>query len=184
VPPNESARLIHRGDRAAFEAIVHEHKGAVFGFLCARVAQPADAEDLTQEAFLRLYQCRKQFEVGRDMRPWLMGIARNVLREFIRAKRKTTEASWTELCLELDVLRPPPEREGPEDEALTHLPNCLQELGDSAREAINLRYRAKLRLAKIGEKLHRSEGAVKLLMFRARQALKNCLDTKCEVPAP
>lgn len=177
-------RGIQRGDRASFEAIVREHKGGVFGFLCARVAQPADAEDLTQEVFLRLYQCRGQFESGREVRPWLMGIARNVLREFIRSKRRSTEASWTELCLELDALQPPPERDGPVDDALTHLPNCLQELGDSAREAIDLRYKAKLRLAKIGEKLHRSEGAVKLLMFRARQALKTCLDAKCEIPSP
>ena len=184
MPQQQSARSIHRGDRAAFEAIVQENKGPVFGFLCARVAQPADAEDLTQEVFLRLYQRRRQFQAGREVRPWLMGIARNVLREFIRAKRRSTEASWTELCLELDALKPPPpEREGPDDEALTHLPNCLQELGDSAREAIDLRYKAKLRLAKIGEKLHRSEGAVKLLMFRARQALKNCLDSKCAAPA-
>jgi RNA polymerase sigma-70 factor (ECF subfamily) len=185
VPTQQSARQIHRGDRAAFEAVVQQHKGAVFGFLCARVTQPADAEDLTQEVFLRFYQRRKQFEAGRAMRPWLMGIARNVLREHLRSRRKTSEASWTELCLELDALKPPPpEKEDRLDDALDHLPNCLQELGDSARAAIDLRYKSKLRLAKIGERLHRSEGAVKLLMFRARQALKTCLDSKCEPSAP
>jgi RNA polymerase sigma-70 factor (ECF subfamily) len=52
----------------------------------------------------------------------------------------------------------------------------LEELGQSARQALELRYGACLRLAEIGERLHRSEGAVKLLVFRARQALRKCLD--------
>ena len=51
-------------------------------------------------------------------------------------------------------------------------------LGESARQAIDLHYTANLRLAEIGEQLKRSEGAVKLLVFRARQALKRCLDQK------
>jgi RNA polymerase sigma-70 factor (ECF subfamily) len=45
-----------------------------------------------------------------------------------------------------------------------------------------MRYRGNLKLAAIGQKLHRSEGAVKLLMFRARQALKHCLDVKLKQP--
>ena len=58
------------------------------------------------------------------------------------------------------------------------LPDCLASLGPSARQALDFKYHAKLRLSEIGERLHRSEGAVKLLMFRARQALKHCIDTK------
>ena len=64
--------------------------------------------------------------------------------------------------------------------ALAHLPQCLHALGPSARQALELRYQTRLPLNDIGRKLHRSEGAVKLLMFRARQALKHCLDFKLE----
>jgi RNA polymerase sigma-70 factor (ECF subfamily) len=61
---------------------------------------------------------------------------------------------------------------------LQHLPKCLESLGQSAREAIDLRYRSQLRMAVIAEKLKRSEGAVKLLVHRARQALRHCLNRK------
>ena len=57
---------------------------------------------------------------------------------------------------------------------------CLEALGQSAREAIDLRYRLQLRMAEIGARLKRSEGAVKLLVHRARAALRHCLDRKAE----
>ncbi|MGC3972272.1 MAG: sigma factor-like helix-turn-helix DNA-binding protein [Pirellulales bacterium] len=50
-----------------------------------------------------------------------------------------------------------------------HLPGCMDGLGDTARQAIEMRYQSELHLPDIGEKLRRSAGAAKLLMFRARQ---------------
>jgi RNA polymerase sigma-70 factor (ECF subfamily) len=68
------------------------------------------------------------------------------------------------------------------DDIIRVLPSCLESLGSSAREALEMYYRSKLRLAQIGERLRRSEGAVKLLMYRARQSLKNCLLRKTGCP--
>jgi RNA polymerase sigma-70 factor (ECF subfamily) len=75
----------------------------------------------------------------------------------------------------VDELSPPSEAT-PNDEILARLPQCIEKLGPSARQAIDLRYSCKLRLAQIGERLRRSEGATKVLVFRARQALKQCLE--------
>lgn len=174
-----------QGDRAAFEAIVEAHQSAVFGYLRARLFQPNDAEDMTQEVFLRFYLTRARFDSASLVRPWLLGIARNLLKEHARKLRRRKEVAWTELCLELDDMLRPGAGEGNEgmyEDAITHLPGCMDSLGPSARNAIDLRYRSNLRLSAIGKKLHRSEGAVKLLMFRARQALKHCLDTKLRHP--
>ncbi len=179
-PTLDEKALIERvqaGDRTAFESLVEAHQGAVYGYFRARVLQPLDAEDMTQETFLRCYVARAQFDTAFMLRPWLMGIARNLLREYIREQRRRKEVGWTELCLEVDEFLDGDD--GPFEDELAQLPDCLQSLGNSAREAIGLRYTAKMRLAQIGEKLRRSEGAVKLLMFRARQALKNCLSQRC-----
>jgi len=176
----DEAALIKRvqdGDRTAFEALVEAHQGAVYGYFRARVLQPLDAEDLTQDLFLRCYLAMDQFDTTCQLRPWLMGFARNLLREYIREHKRRKEVGWTELCLQVDEMLG--DDEGPYEDELQHLPNCLNSLGTSARQAIGLRYTAKMRLAQIGEKLRRSEGAVKLLMFRARQALKQCLSLKC-----
>lgn len=169
-----------QGDTAAFEAIVEAHQQAIYGYLRARLFQASDAEDLTQEVFLRFYLTRARFDTENLVRPWLLGIARNLLKEHARKIKRRKEVAWTELCLELDeLMRGAGEsHDGPYEDVIRHLPECIESLGPSAREAVNLRYRSNLRLAAIGRKLHRSEGAIKLLMYRARQALKHCLDRR------
>lgn len=171
-----------QGDRSAFESIVLEHQRAVYGYLRARVLQHNDAEDLTQEVFLRFYTGRNRFDSSAMVRPWLLGIARNLLKEHTRKQKRRKEIAWTRLCLELEELIDV--KDDQYEDVLIHLPGCLESLGQSAREAIDLRYASNLPLATIGEKLRRSEGAIKLLMFRARQALKYCLDGKLRNVAP
>lgn len=178
--------LIHRiqaGDREAFARLVETHHRAVYGFLRARLFQSTDADDLTQEVFLRFYTGRDRFDPESEVSPWLLGIARNLLREHARKhrRRRDREEAWTRLCLEVDERQPQPD--GPLDEALHHLPECMSSLGQSARQAIDLKYTGSLALSEIGTRLRRSEGAIKLLIFRARRALKSCLEGKIDVDA-
>lgn len=168
---------LQRDDRDAFEEIVQAHQRAIHGYLRARVIPGSEADDLTQDVFLRFYQSRARFDSANLIRPWLLGIARNLLREHLRQLKRRKEVGWTELCLELEDLLTNRSEDLPDD-SLQYLPQCLAELGQSAQAAIQMRYTAQMPLVEIGEKLKRSEGAVKLLMFRARQALKYCLDLK------
>jgi RNA polymerase sigma-70 factor (ECF subfamily) len=167
-----------RGVSAAFTPeelaeIVDRYQLAVYSFFRARVLQDSDAEDLTQEVFLRFYTARNRFDDSREIRPYLLGIARNLLRERARTLRHRNEVSWTELCLEVEEATP--ETEALEDERLDRLPQCIARLGPAARLAIELYYGARLRVQEIANRMQRSEGAVKVLLHRARQALKRCL---------
>jgi len=180
-PHADDAHLLEaaqQGDHGAFATFVRRHERMVWGYLRARLPNAADAEDLCQEVFLRLYSGKAvPRDAGRaDLRAWLLGIARNVLREYVRKTRRRREIAWTELCLELET-------DGDSDvhtyeETLAHLPGCLQSLGPSARQAIDLYYHDDLSMRDIAERFKRSEGAVKLLVFRARQAVKRCLDNR------
>jgi len=176
---------LKRNDRSAFEAIVQKYQRGVFAYLRSRVFCTSDAEDLTQEVFLRFYQGRERFDGANMIRPWLMGIARNLLKEHIRKSRRRKEVAWTELCLELDELvqSHASDSQDTHEDTLKSLPECLDGLGQSARQAIHLRYSSGFSLLDIGRQLKRSEGAIKLLMFRARQALKYCLDSKMRKPS-
>jgi RNA polymerase sigma-70 factor (ECF subfamily) len=165
-------------DRHLLESAIQEHQGAIFGYLRSRLSQPADAEDLTQEVFLRWYLNRQRFDAAQKLRPWLIGIARNVLLEHLKRLQNRKEVAWTELCLQLEQLIEFQDEDSRYTEVLPLLPGCLEELGPSARQALTLRYQSNLNLAQIAEQMRRSEGAVKLLMFRARQALKECLSGK------
>jgi RNA polymerase sigma-70 factor (ECF subfamily) len=176
-PETEAAWVsaAQRGDREAFAKLIARHQQAIYGYLQARLLEPADAEDLCQEVFLRCYLGREKLSLSVSVESWLMGIAKNVLREHVRRITRRKEVAWTELCLELDSLMPP---EQAEHRALDHLPGCLESLGPSAREAIDLRYKAKLSMEQISQQFSRSEGAVRLMVHRARQALRHCLEQK------
>ena len=169
-----------RGDHAAFTTLIRRHERLVHGYLRARLARGGDVDDLCQEVFLRVYSAKAvpRSDGGLRMRPWLLGIARNVLREHVRKVRRRRETAWTELCLEIEDLA---SLEGVADaepyaDAMVRLPGCLQSLGPSARQALDLYYQDDLRMGQIAERFKRSEGAVKLLVHRARQAVKKCLD--------
>jgi RNA polymerase sigma-70 factor (ECF subfamily) len=173
-PGNEASRSLEdSAQQDRFAAIVDRFQLLVFAFLRARLLQESDAEDLTQEVFLRFYGAGDRFDDSREIRPYLLGIARNLLRERARTLRHRGEVSWTELCLEVE------EHDEPDDdlqeELLHRLPHCVAKLGPAARMAIELHYGARLKVQEIAQRMQRSEGAVKVLLFRARQALKRCL---------
>ncbi len=174
-------RAARRGDQEAFAALLAKHGRMVHGYLRARLSSAADAEDLAQEVFLRLYAVKRLPKPDRraGLAPWLIGVARNVLREHAR-RRGRREAAWITLCLEAaaEPVMEPAAPEGPLEQAAAHLPSCLDSLGPSARGAVDLYYRDNLRLAEIADRFQRTEGAVKLLVFRARQAIRRCLDRR------
>lgn len=161
-------------DRAAVAAMVEAHQKMVYGFLRARLADASAADDLCQEVFLRYLTSRPLLAKGSgETSAWLVGIARNVLREHARRRARRREVSWTELCLDVEPGSPDAAMD---DDRLQRLPECLDGLGQTARTALDLHYGERLRLAEIGRRFDRSEGAVKLLLYRARQAVRRCLD--------
>lgn len=175
-PDRALMQRVQQGDDAAFDKVVETHQKSVHAFLQARLLTAADADDLTQEVFLRCYQARARFDTDSLLRPFLMGIARNVLREHARRLKRRKEVIWTELCLELENQE---QTDDPlYDDVLGHLPECLDTLGEPARKALDMHYRHRMQHATIGQRLGRSVGAIKLLLFRARRALKRCLDRK------
>ena len=178
-PPSASRprrKGLHEADRAEVEAVVAAHQKMVYGFLRGRLADASAADDLCQEVFLRFLTSRPLVATGSgETSAWLVGIARNVLREHARRRARRREVSWTELCL--DVEHGGNQAAGDTDDRLARIPGCLDGLGKTARTALDLHYGERLRLAEIGRRFDRSEGAVKLLLFRARQAVRRCLNT-------
>lgn len=162
-------------DRATVAAVVAAHQRMVYGFLRARVVDATAADDLCQEVFLRFLTSRPPATQGSgEISAWLVGIARNVLREHVRRCTRRREVAWTELCLDIDAAA---ETGGDDaDDRLRRLPACLDGLGRTARTALDMHYGENRRLGEIGRHFDRSEGAVKLLLFRARQAVRRCLD--------
>jgi RNA polymerase sigma-70 factor, ECF subfamily len=88
-----------RGRPDAFTEVVQRHEVAVHGFLARRAGRQV-ADDLLAEVWVRAFAGRGGYDPGRqDARPWLYGIARNVLRAYWRAadrddRRSPVTESW------------------------------------------------------------------------------------------
>ncbi len=77
------------GNEAAFAELFDRYAGAIYGFLVRRLGDPALAEDLYQEVFLRLHRARPSYDPGRPFRTWLFSIAHNLLSDALRSRRRT-----------------------------------------------------------------------------------------------
>jgi RNA polymerase sigma-70 factor (ECF subfamily) len=85
----ELLRLCREGDPdGAFRELHRRHHAAVRGFLVQLLRDPATAEDVLQETFLRVHQHRERFRSSQAFRPWLVRIARNLGLNALRSGRK------------------------------------------------------------------------------------------------
>lgn len=163
--------LVHaaRSDPAAFGLLYDRHRLAVFRYLRARTTSEHDAADLTAVAFERALEAMPRYRPsGGGFLAWLLRIARNAA---IDAGRRASAASLTE-----DV---PDERHGNAPEATflanemrTTLVAAVNRLPEMQREAIFLRYAARLTAREIGDVLGKSDQATQKLLSRALMTIR------------
>ncbi len=80
-----------RGDALAIQALVERYQAEVFG-LCVRLLNHRqDAEDVTQEVFLRVFRSLRRWDKKRPLRPWIIGIAVNRCRTWLSQRRRRPE---------------------------------------------------------------------------------------------
>jgi RNA polymerase sigma-70 factor (ECF subfamily) len=164
-PPDDSllARQAREGSSAAFGTLVHHYHGRVFAFLLTLTRHRQDAEDLTQETFLRAWNKLHHYDPALPLLPWLFTLAR---RQSIRALRKSRP-----LPADLEF---PPEPE-PANPAPWLWDVAKRELSTDAYSALWLHYREELPLKEVAAILGKREGAVKVLLHRARKTLAESL---------
>lgn len=174
-PPDEASlvRQSRAGSLAAFDQLVHELHPKVHAFLLTLTRNRQDAEDLTQETFVRAWRKLDRFDPSRPLLPWLLTIARRQSIAMLRKNRPLPP-------LELETVIPAPEPSpGPDlwRTAETHLSR-------DAFSALWLHYREELSLAEVGKVLGKREGAVKVLVHRARRTLAEKLRNEPPGPPP
>jgi RNA polymerase sigma-70 factor (ECF subfamily) len=155
-------------DPAIFDEIVREHRAAVYGFVRSRTSSIADAEALTRQVFASLYRGAKHAAAKSDLRAWLLNAARDALVGYVAAHYKLGGTAWTELCLNID----PPVPHDPPLVDQQRIRECFEHLEPSAREAMQFKYSGQRDLAEVSRRMRRSEDAIKLLIYRARQSLR------------
>jgi RNA polymerase sigma-70 factor (ECF subfamily) len=192
VRPQAEAQFIERlkrGDEAAFEILVNERSGEIYGLLYRLTENREEARDLTQETFLRAFQSIVHFRGESDLRTWIYRIAinqaRNRWRWWRRRRRDVTvsidapEIGNGRLGL-VSTLRSKnvkdPEQDALESERERALKKALSSLRRVYREAVVLRDIEGFAYEEIATALDISVGTVKSRLARGRQELRRKLE--------
>ncbi len=180
-PPSDEF-LIERarsGDQAAFAELVRRQQDFVFS-LCYRLCgEQSEAEDLAQEAFLRLYRSLAKFRAGSPPRPWLRKLTTNVCLDALRRQKPMAlpledlgQDGWEPRVGAADEL--------PEDaclgrEARLDVRQALLRLPTDYRAVLVLRYLEDLSYQEIAAALDVPLSTVETRLFRAKKTLGQLL---------
>jgi RNA polymerase sigma-70 factor, ECF subfamily len=155
------------GDARAFEQLVQMHHRRVFYYLCNMVRHRQDAEDLTQQTFLKAFQHLGTFDCARPLINWLLTIARRTALNHFRDHKK-----WEHMPSDMVSDTPSPARqlEG-QDHAENLWARARRLLAPREYEVLWLRFSEEMSTKETARIMDLTQIHVKVLVHRARQQL-------------
>ncbi len=175
-----------KGDLTAFEQLVARHQRTMLNIAYRITGGYEDACDIVQEAFLAVWRKIGDFRGEARFSTWLASIVVNLSRNqrqrmHSRASREAYSLDAPQAGGDCDLVPDPP-GDAPsalermeQDELRRALRRCIDALTDEYREVLVLRDMQELSYEEVGGALGLREGTVKSRLFRAREAVKDCL---------
>ena len=176
---------ISKGDMKAMEHLVEIHQCRILGTVSKMLGHHGDAEDITQQIFLRVWNSAATYKSSAKFTTWLFKITRNlVLNELRRRKRHPStplEQEEEENHFQAEDLQTPtPDESLLEAELQEAIQVAISSLPETQRMALVLRRYEELSYEEIGSVLNLSVSAVKSTLFRARTELREKLSSYLE----
>ncbi|MCS6835366.1 MAG: sigma-70 family RNA polymerase sigma factor [Anaerolineae bacterium] len=168
------------GDQEAFAEIVYSFTDAVYNLCYRMLSNREEAEDATQETFIRAHRALSSYDSSRPFKTWLLSIASNHCIDRIRKRRvqylSLDDPVASEATLSLSSDEPTPEEATLDHERERLIGRLMNELPGEYRAAVVLRYWYDYSYQEIAEALSTTESAIKSRLFRARQMLADRLE--------
>jgi len=175
--PGEIEALIQRclqGDQIAWDAIVRQYRRKVFNVAYKFVGQHEQAEDLTQDIFLKIFKSLATFDRRANFQTWLISVSRNLCIDHYRSVRQ--ERQTIDRQVDPNELSPVSHEPGPiaaieQKDRVALLREALAALPESLRTAVLMRDIQELTYQEIADRLRLPEGTVKSRINRGRTEL-------------
>jgi RNA polymerase sigma-70 factor (ECF subfamily) len=171
-------RQAQSGNQAAFAQLVHTYDRTVLRLALRLTGSESDAQDIHQEAFLKVYKKLDGFRFECSFATWIYRIVTNVCLDHLRRNQARKKNYWIEVSDDLlDQLsddRPgnSPEQQLLDQELNAQILRALQRLTPRERMIFDLKHFQGLKLRSVSEILNTSEGSVKTTFFRATRKLR------------
>ena len=176
----EEERLVRRAqqqDEAALAQIYETYFNRLYRYVVVRVGNRAEAEDVTQQVFLKVLQSLPSYKFkGVPFSSWLFRIAHNLVVDYHRRNKKAVAAAF-----EMAVLlgkEEDPAQIAEQTLMMREVNEALPQLTMLQQEVVSLRFTAELSTAEAAQVLGKSEGAIKALQHSALVSLRQILVEK------
>lgn len=171
-------RAAQNGDREAFGRLVEHHRGRVFALAMAITADVEQAQELTQETFVRALKNLPRLEAPEKFDPWLRGITHTIGRDIRRRaarERRHVEAAALERPTSVEAADVPVSEAEAAQAELDALAALVSTLPENVRVALDLRFREGLSYEEIGQTMGVPASTVRGLLYRGTKALRERL---------
>lgn len=179
-----------KGPPEAFESLFSKVRGGAFQAARSLVGNYEDAQDLTQEAFVKAYRARESYDPSQPFLPWFHRILRNTCFSFLRKKGRLRERSiharagaqddGDETWDIVDTRAAAPSAGAESKESAEVFTSALDKLSPRDREILVLRHYQELSYKEIAAALDVPEGTVMSRLFHARKRIKALLASQVE----
>jgi len=173
-----------KGDILSLETLIQRYLGQIYSFTRRFVGNPEEAEDITQEVFVRIWRNLKKFDQQKSFKTWIFSIAKNACIDFLK-KKKTLSFSEFEnesgenIIAETLADPAPLPQELLEQKGLADLlAGALEKLSPKYRMVLFLRYNDHFSFQEIADSLNESLDTIRSRHYRALFLLRDLLKEK------
>ncbi len=172
---------IKQGDTAALGALIEAHQHRIIGTVAKMLGDAADADDIAQQVFIRVWKSAGRYEPTAKFTTWLFKITRNLVFNELRRRKRHPVQSLDAVNADDRPMQMPdhgvkaPDTSLLDDEMQAAIQRAIDELPEIQRLAVILRRYDDISYEEIGDILELSVPAVKSVLFRARTELREKL---------
>ncbi len=179
ISDQELVRRTLTGNLAAYEELVLRYQQTVFGVVYRFLQTKEEAEDITQESFIKCYQKLDKFDQGKPFAPWIYRIASNTALSRLRWLKRRPFLTVGEDILQLaDNETADPATTLLVEEEKDEIAQCLSQLKPLDRLVIILRYYEELSYDEMAYILKTRRNTIEVRLYRARKKLRDLLENQ------
>ena len=175
------------GDIDAFETLIQSHQKKVYNIALRMTKNPEDAQELSQDAFVRAFIAIKKFRGDSSIATWLYRITMNVCTDFLRKRNKASVISIeqsvyeSQQTMQLADNEPGPDEISEKNQLKKLVKEAMDLLPPEHRQVLILRDLLDMTYKDIANTLSINEGTIKSRINRARENLKKVITSRSEL---
>lgn len=163
------------GDKSAFATIVDRYKRPIYSITYSMTHNHADADDLSQDTFIKAYENLRKFKLGTNFRSWLSRIAVNSCIDHLRRKKRLSEDGLDDQVKLLPDQDPNPQDNLESSELMENITAAVDSLPKDQRTVVIMREMQGFGLKEIAKIMKCSESTVRWRLHYARKKLQKKL---------